>query len=180
MGVLMLSAFIFSGDGFDRISKFSVTKQTAGDQGDAGGESLRARLAELQTQKEAAETRLRGVQESAATLESRLRELQAVGEQASKREEIMSQKEATIAELRQRLELAGANQSSVSSLLESMKKENNQLQAQLAEANSQKRLIDSPADGGTEAECGVVGRRTRVEECARPGVSTGGGRVGQR
>ena len=109
MGVLMLSAFIFSGDGFDRISKFSVAKQTAGDQGDAGGESLRARLAELQTQKEAAETRLRGVQESAATLESRLRELQAVGEQASKREEIMSQKEATIAELRQKLELAGAN-----------------------------------------------------------------------
>jgi type II secretory pathway predicted ATPase ExeA len=143
MGVLMLSVFIFSGDGFDRISRFSVAKQTAGDQGDAGGESLRARLAELQTQKEAAETRLRGVQESAATLESRLRELQTVGEQATKREEIMSQKEATIAELRQRLELAGANQSSVSSLLESMKKENNQLQAQLAEANNQKRLIDA-------------------------------------
>ena len=55
----------------------------------------------------------------------------------------MSQKEATIAELRQRLELAGANQSSVSSLLESMKKENSQLQAQLAEAYSQRRLIDS-------------------------------------
>ncbi len=55
----------------------------------------------------------------------------------------MSQKEATIAELRQKLELSGANQSSVNSLLESMKKENSQLQAQLAEANNQKRLIDT-------------------------------------
>ena len=145
MGVLMVLAFIFSGDGFDGISKFSVMKLTAGEQGqgDAGGESLRARLAELQTQKEAAETRLRSVQESAATLESRLRELQGGGEPASQHEEIMSQKEATIAELRQKLELSGANQSSVYSLLESMKKENSQLQVQLAEANNQKRLIDT-------------------------------------
>jgi predicted RNase H-like nuclease (RuvC/YqgF family) len=145
MGILLLVAFIFSGDGLDRISKFSVMRPTAGEQGqgDAGGESLRARLADLQTQKEAAETRLRSVQESAATLENRLRELQGVAEQASRREEIMSQKEATIAELRQKLELSGANQSSVYSLLESMKKENIQLQAQLAEANTQKRLIDN-------------------------------------
>jgi type II secretory pathway predicted ATPase ExeA len=141
--ILMLVMFVFSRGEFDRLLNVPALPKTDNPQGAEGEESLRARLAEIRNEKEVAESRLRSAQESAAMLENRLRELQRTGDQVTEQEKIITQKEATIAELRRKVELSGANQSSVSLVLESMKKENGQLQAQLAEATSQKRLIEA-------------------------------------
>jgi general secretion pathway protein A len=140
---LLLAAFIFTSGGLDGTLGDPSGLAAADPQNAVGDDPLRSRLAELQSQKAAAEARLRESTASAAAMESRLRELQGAGGKAAEREHALSQKDATITELRQKLELLGAGQSSVACILESMKRENHQLQAQLSEAHSQQRLIET-------------------------------------
>ena len=142
--LLAVTGFLYYGGGFPGIQgQANPSSSVGGEPGtEAAGAALRQRIADLQRQKDSADTQLTDLQSSVANLKLELKELQAAGERSAEREKILSTKESTIAELRRKLDVFSAGQSSASQWLETMQRENNRLQAQVAEANNQKGVIE--------------------------------------
>ena len=144
VALLGVSGFLYYGGGFPWIhSPANPSSTVDGEPGtNPAGTALRQQLADLQRQKDSADTQLRDLQSSVANLKRELKDLQDAGERSAEREKALAVKESTIAELKHKLDVFSAGQSSASQWLETLQRENSRLQAQLSEANSQKGVIE--------------------------------------